>query len=153
MKYKLFVVIGGIVVVSAALMGVNHVAAQTPTPASYPSIIQLLAQKLGIDQTRVQQAFDEIHQEKKVQMEARMEQVLEDAVRAGKLTGAQKNALLEKLQSLKSQNQTSREHMMNQKQELQDWAKQQGIDIRSIFGGLKPHFGIMRPMGRHGWNK
>lgn len=143
----------GALMIGSGVFGVNHVAAQTNAPKT--SFIRELAHKLGIDQSRVQSAVDEITKERKSSMEKRFDQILDQALKDGKITEAQKQLILQKrqeLQNLKSdfKNITSeqrREAMKNQRQALEDWAKQNNIDLKFVLGA-HGHLGAFK--GRWG---
>jgi hypothetical protein len=157
-----------VAIAGAAVMGVTMVNAQTPTPASnaasptnpMTSLVQKIAQKFGLKEADVQAVFDQNRQDHMDQMQTRYESTLDQAVKDGKLKEAQKQLLLAKHKELQSQKlgqtenwgtmtpEQRKEAMLKQHQELQDWAKQNNIDIQYLFGfGGK---GMM--MGRHmGW--
>lgn len=132
-----------------SLFGVSQVLAQNST-GNYPPFVQQLAQKLGIDQSKVQSAFDEIRQENKSQMQTKFNDVLDQAVKDGKITEAQKQLILQKRQELQNTKanfkdmtpEQRRQAIQNQKQQLDDWAKQNNIDLKYLFGsGSFGHLG------------
>lgn len=137
--------------------GLTKASAQTPTSSPRQSFIERLAQKLGIGEEKVQQAFDDIMEERQSQVETRFEMMLNQAVKDGKLTEAQKKSILERRTQMKEQAkgwanltpQSRRDGMKNQREDLKSWATQNGIDIKYLFGGMRGHHGMM--MGKWGW--
>jgi len=158
-----------VAITGAAVVGVTTVNAQTPTPASnaasptnpITSLVQKIAQKFGLKEADVQAVFNQNRQDHMNQMQTRYESMLDQAIKDGKLTEAQKQLLLAKHKELQSQKQDQTENwgtmtpeqrkeaMLKKHQEFQDWAKQNNIDVQYLFGfGGK---GMM--MGKHrGWN-
>lgn len=120
----------------------------------FPTIVQKLAQKFGLKESDVQAVFDEHRTEKQTQMQAEFEEWLTKAVKDGKITEAQKQAVFAKHKELQEKRlsvwqnlkdmtpEERREASQTQRQELESWAEQQGIDIKYLsgFGGFKGHF-------------
>ncbi len=141
----------GIIILGATAFGATQVLAQNN---NQPSFVQQLAQKLGIDQSKVQQAVDQIKQDHKGQMQTNFQSKLDQLVKDGKITQQQEQLILNKFQEL-SQNKQNwknltpdqrKAQMQQQRQDMQTWAQQNNIDLKSIFGGN----GMMRGMG---WKK
>lgn len=133
--------------VGALALGGTQVFAQS---SNQPSFVQQLAQKLGLDQTKVQQAVDEIRQDHRNRMDTRFNEMLDQAVKDGKITTDQKDKILQKRQELQNikkdfKNMTPeqrRQAMQNQRQQLEEWAKQNNINLNYLFGkGPFMHFG------------
>lgn len=115
----------GVILVGGSLLGTSQVLAETDkssnnNPASF---IEQLAQKLGISQPKVQQAVGEIKKERGLRMQANSTAILDQAVKDKKITEAQKQLILQKKQELQ-----------NHRQQLEDWAKQNSIDTKYLFG-------------------
>ncbi len=154
MKISRKLLISGAVITAVGLtsMGTTAVFAQAGTR---PSLIALLAQKLGIDQSKVQTAFDQIKSERQTTMQQKFQDRL---VKDGKLTEVQKQAVLTEFASLKSKygadalkNMTPSERKQafaDEQNELKSWAQSQGIDLSLIKPGMQ-----MKGMGMHfrGW--
>ena len=127
----LAVVVGG-----TAFLGVRSVHAQSNN--GIQSLVQEIAQKFNLDQSQVQSVFDNHHSKRQDMMKQKMEDRLTQAVKDGKLTEAQKQAILTKIQEVKNnlmsadfKNKTPQEKkqaMEWQRQDLENWAKSQGID-------------------------
>jgi len=152
-KSGIALVVLGLAIVGGTAIGSTQVLAQN---GNYPSFVQQLAQKLGIDQSKVQQAVDEIKQEHKSELQNKFNDVLDQAVKDGKITEAQKQLILQKRQELQNTKQNfknmtpeqRKEAMQKQRQDLENWAKQNNIDLKYLFGPFG-HFGGFK--GRWGW--
>ena len=108
---------------------------------SQSGMITKLAQKLGVSETQVKSAFDELRNEHETEMKANMNTKLTTLVSEGKITEAQKAAIIAKMEELKSKMEANRETFKNltpeerktkmtaEKTELETWAKSQGIDL------------------------
>ena len=107
---------------------------------------QELAQKLGIDENKVQTAFDEIRREHQQEMQAQFTERLNQAVTDGRLTQDQKNLILQKHEELQTERQTEREQVQNMSreerrefmetrhEEMQAWGEANGIDLQYVMG-------------------
>ena len=148
------VTIGG-----AALLAVTRVSAQSSNKSA--GLVQAIAQKLNVDQSQVQSVVDQFRQDHKTKMQQNMqqreEQHLTKLVQDGKLTDAQKQAILNELASLKTKynpdnfknlsGDDRKKQMQAMKDELKSWFQSQGIDQNLIMG-----FGKGMIM-RRGWFK
>ncbi len=125
---------------SAALFGVSQVSAQNSDGRS--ELVTMIAQKFNLDQSQVQQIFDQHKDQMHQKMQQKMEDRLNQLVKDGKLTETQKQAMLAKMneertnfnpESMKDLTPEERKEKMDQhRQEMEDWAKTQGIDLSLI---------------------
>jgi hypothetical protein len=132
------VIAGGVVWVS-----IPKVSAQT---TSGKTIIQRLAEKFGAKETDVQSVFDQERTERQSEMQARYEERLTQAVQDGKITAAQKTAILTKHKEMQQERETERT-------EWQTWLKANGLENSEFglgFGGKGMGMGGMG-RGMHGW--
>src|SRR3989344_6193917 len=81
-------------VLAFGTLGVTLASAQTA--ASYPPIVQKIADRFGLDAKEVIQVFQEAHDEHQAEMEAQMLERLDDAVAEGTITQEQRDALFDK---------------------------------------------------------
>ncbi len=134
------------VVGSSIVLGTTYVSAQEGLDSS-TSIVNKIAQKFGLKTEDVQAVFDEHHAEMKTQMKGKLVDRLSQLVSEGKITEAQKEAIMAKMDELSaarlSLNERSKEmtpeerkaEMEKTRAELEAWAKEQGLDLSAI-GGL-----------------
>ncbi len=133
---------------SAALVGsgllIHPVFAQK---SGTTGLVQQLATKFNLKESDVQVVFDQYKQTAEADREAKQTTRLDQAVKDGKLTAAQKDLILAKQKEVKAQmdalhNSTDakadRKTAMDKIQtDLQSWAKQNSIDLKWVgpFGG------------------
>lgn len=136
----------------AGLTGAGFAYAATDTTSKtnpMDSLVSAVATKFNLNKDEVQKVFDEQHTAMEQERENEVKDELAQAVRDGKLTQAQSDAILAKraeLQKEREANRTSdqstsktdRKAAMDTKRtELETWAKEQGIDtqyLRFVFG-------------------
>lgn len=146
----LAVVIGG-----ASFLGVSHVSAQNAD--GFPSdLVTAIAQKFNLPQDQVQQVFTEHKQKHHAEMEQKMQERLTQLVTDGKLTEAQKQAIITKMaemknsfnpETMKDLTPEQRKQQMDQhRKDLDAWAKSQGIDPTLFPMRMGGH-----PGGMHRW--
>lgn len=148
------------VITSFALLGVIAVSVNNVNASFYglekDTIVSTLSQKLGVSEDKVQKAFDEIHKDRRTEMETQYQNMLSQAVKDGKLSDAQKQLLIDKYKELLSQRedqdkalktmtpQERRAKMQKRHDELKLWAQQNEIDPSYLFGFGKGHRMRMR---------
>ncbi len=145
MNKKLLVTLLGVAVLAlVATVGLKTVRADDST-TNYPPLIQKLAEKFNLNQDEVQGVFNDMQQERLQTMQQLREQKLEQAVTDGVITNDQKQALLTKWSEMEQ----ARE---KQRQEMQTWFQQQGIDQTKLTPYLGfGHHGGFEHMGMMGW--
>lgn len=93
-----------------------------------------LAEKLGIDQEKLDKAMDELREEKRIQKRAEISAGLDEAVKDGKITAEQRQLILDKHNSIESEKR-------QRGQEMRSWAEENGIDMEILrdygFGGKR----------------
>ncbi len=126
-------------------LGIGKAFADT---SSKTTLVQMIAQKFNLNQSDVQSVVDQYRQDRQTQMEAQFKTKLDQDVTAGKITAAQETLIINKHQELatnraaqmanfKAMTQAQRQAAMQKnKQDLTDWAKQNGIDVQYLFGGF-----------------
>ncbi len=151
MKKKIILPVLGLILVSVVALGVNQVHAQSNGNNFYSGLVQAIAQKFGLDQGQVQAVVDQYHTQQKQNMQQNMQQREQDRldklVQDGKINATQKQAILDELAALKSKynpanfkNMTAdqrKQQFQAQQDEINTWAKSQGIDPSY----LMPSFG------------
>ncbi len=144
MKSKFVLPVALIIVAGTAFIGSN-VFAQA-SQSNHPFATELAA-KLGIDESKVETAFDEIRTERQKEMETAFEKRVNEALSSGKITAAQKDLILKKHEELQAQRDQERASMRDATPEerrtimekrhddMKAWADENGIDYSSFFAG------------------
>ncbi|MBI3342937.1 hypothetical protein HY032_02175 [Candidatus Gottesmanbacteria bacterium] len=155
-KFAVVTVGLGLVVVSALASKAYAESATKP----FQTIIQKLATKFGLKEADVQSVFDQARSERQAQLQTKLDDKLSQAVKDGKITEVQKQAIMAKRKELQAKKLESREAwksmtadqrraaMAQQKTELEAWAKANGIDLSYLWGW---HRGFMHGF-RMGWH-
>lgn len=153
------VIIGGTMILNA-----NQVHAQSNNnPLS--KLVQMIAQKFGLDQNQVQSLVDQFQQEQKQnrvqKMKNKEKSRLDQLIQQEKITSIQEQAIIDELAALKSKYNTNNLKSMTLEErkaqfqamqnELNSWTKSQGIDPTLIMPGFgKGGFKRGRGMFEHG---
>lgn len=158
-KKKIFFPVLALAIIGTSLATTNFVSAQNTTGSN--SLVAAIAAKFNLNQSDVQAVFDEEHQKRETEMKQQMEAKLTQAVADGKITEAQKQAILKKFAEMKNNRpnpdefknltQEQRKAKMDEKKkEMETWANQNGIDLQTL-QGLIGHAGKrFGPRGRMG---
>jgi len=147
MNKKLIIPVFLAVFLTLAAVSANKISAEGDTDGS-TTLVQQIAARFGLKQADVQSAFDDFRTKRQAQGQQRLEDRLNQDVADGKLTPAQKELILNKHQELQSKRgnkpdnwfslspEERRSYMDAQRQEMQTWAKDNGIDTGYFFGGF-----------------
>ncbi len=106
------------------------------------SIVQKLATKFGLQETDVEAVFDDNRAEMQKEREQAFTDKLNKAVTDGKLTTAQKDAVLAKHAEMKNMRDAEREDRQQKRTKLTQWAEANNIDPSFLFGQMRdgaPH--------------
>lgn len=112
-----FIVLGGLI--SVGYFGASAIYADDFDP--HGTLITKISQKFNLDQSEVEAVFQSVRDERREEMKRKKEDRLNSAVNDGVITEAQKNAILAKMQEHQETRSQNRE-------EMQNWFKEQGID-------------------------
>lgn len=96
------------------------------------NMAQELAGKLGKSEDEVKNAFSSLREEHRAEAKNNFEARLSEAVAEGKITEDQKQLILAKHEELRAQFSAEKEQRESHRQEMQDWAKANGIDMESM---------------------
>lgn len=137
------------------LLGSTKALAADTSTSPMSSLVQKIADTFGLKTTDVQAVFDQNRAERKAQMEASYSDRLAKLVTDGKITEAQKQLILAKNKELQTKRESVMQSMQGKTQEerkaameanranreaektaLEQWAKQNGIDIQYLMGGF-----------------
>lgn len=144
----------GLIVFS--LMSVSYASAKNITGKSINGrsrIIQKIAEEFNLNESDVEAVFEEEKEERFAEMQALWIEKLDDLVNDGKISSDQKQAILDKheemytkmteLQDLSPYE--KKEKMKEMREEIKNWASEQGIDL-SFIGSM----GFGKDMGFRG---
>jgi hypothetical protein len=165
MNKKIFLTGLTVVILGAGILTSTQVFAQTANdPTS--SIVQKIADKFGLNKSDVQAVFDQDRADRKTAMEKKFESQLDQEVKDGKITEEQKQLIISKRKELETTRQSQMQNMQGKSQDeikaameankatieaertsLEDWAKQNGIDIKYLMGDLGMRGGPRNGMG------
>lgn len=131
-KIVISAVILGALVLGTVAYSANALAANT-SPGRNTEQSQALADKLGIDQAKVETAMNEIRAERQAERKTEVSSKLDQAVSDGVITVEQKQKILDRQAELEGQKGQKRT-------EMQQWYKDNGIDFDKVhqyigFGG------------------
>lgn len=139
-KYK-YLIPGFIAVAIATAIGATTISAQE-SGSNGLTMVQRIAQRFNLNESEVQQVFDEEHAERKAQMRTRLEERLSEAVTEGEITEEQKQAILDKhdemhnkMEALKDSDLTHKqrhEQMRAFHEEMKAWAEEEGLDMKDL---------------------
>lgn len=148
-KKKIFFPVLALAIITAATATASYVSAQDTTGPN--SLVAAIAAKFNLNQTDVQAVFDEEHSKREAEMKTQMEQKLTQAVTDGKITEAQKQAIIAHFAEMKN-NRSSKAEMQNltdeqrkakmeeRKAQEDTWLSQNGLTqetLKGIIGGPK----------------
>lgn len=130
------IVLGGLV--SAGYFGAGAIFADDNNP--HDTLILRIAQKFNLNESDVEAVFQSVRDEKQAEMKKQQEERLNEAVSDGVITEEQKEAILTKMQEHQGQRGQNRE-------EMQNWFEEQGIDETKLRDYLGPGGHGERRMG------
>jgi len=159
-KKKIIIPALALVVLGAGAYGISQAGAES-NRMGREAMIQRIAQRFGLNEEEVEKVFEENKSERQAQMKSNYEQMLTEAVSKGELTEEQKQLILAKKEEMWQEREKNREAHMNMSveerrtemekrhAELEQWAKDNGIDIKYLIGmgmGKMGSGGFMRGM-------
>jgi hypothetical protein len=129
-------------------------------PNPMQSLIQRIADKFGLKKDDVQAVFDQDRTDRQAEMEAKNLTQLDQLVKDAKITEAQKQLIINKRKEMESNRQSEMENLKDKTDEekkaafetnktkmdterkaLEEWAAQNGIDVKYLMGGFGGHKG------------
>jgi len=140
----------GLMLAVVTVVSVNQVHAQADNTNFYSGLAQLVAQKFGLDQSKVQEVVNQYHDQQKQKMQENLQQREQDRldklVQDNKITAAQKQAILDELTVLKNKYNRSnfkgmtaeqrKQQFQAEQDEIKAWAQGQGIDPSYLMPGF-----------------
>lgn len=152
---KAILPIAAVTLLGAGVYGVAQVSAASDQIDPQASLVQKLADKFKLDKAQVQAVFDEEHAAHQAKHEKKLEERLNQAVTDGKLTQAQKDAIVAENKKLKgileeAKNGTVEERraaMEKARTEARTWAEQNNLSPKWLMMGMGAHHkGMGGPM-------
>ena len=155
------VVIASAILVSLIFAGALSVyAADSAGTLNYPEIVDRIAKAFNLDPAKVNDVFNQYRKDKQAEalelFQKRFESMLDQAVKNGEITQAQKDAILSKMADVRKKrdeidnSKLTAEERANElallRQDVRDWAEKNGIDPGFVMPMLKG-YGRMRGMG------
>jgi len=142
----IFTVIGALaIILTAATACTNPLDAepveQNESPLEFGVLIEKFAERFGLDEDEVYEFVEQLRQGREIKAEEKLKQRLDELVSDGKITVKQKDAILQKLEELKTFREEledmkvseARKAIREKKQELKDWAEENDIDLKGFF--------------------
>lgn len=157
---KKMLITGAVTTVVGAGAFTGIVSAQTPSAVdTQQSLAQKIAQKFNLNQDDVQKVIDDNRSAHDAERQQRLEDQLNQAVKDGKITSAQKDQILAKMQemktyadSIKDKSADDKRTLMKSKMdELKQWAQDNNLSQYLPMAGGQGHHG-MHMMMRDGDN-
>lgn len=118
------------VIASVGYFGGNYVMAGDTNPM-HESLVTKIAQKFNLKEADVEAVFEAVRDEKQEEMKSQRVEKLSQAVSDGVITEAQKETLLAKMEEHVGERRENRE-------EMQNWYKEQGIDETKLREYMRP---------------
>lgn len=137
-KSKVTIALAAVALLGAVGYAMTIAVVRADETSSHP-IIQVLAERFGLNEEEVKEVFDEVHANHFAQKQTMWEEGLNEAVADGVITEEQKQALLDKKADMKT-------HKEEYKQEMQAWFEKEGIDSEALM-----QYGGFGKRGFHKW--
>jgi hypothetical protein len=156
----LFAALAAAVIGTTLFVSTKAYATEEPNTNPMSQLVQKIADKFGLNKSDVQAVFDQDRADRKTAMEQKFETQLDQDVKDGKITEAQKQLIISKRKELETTRQNKMQNMQGKSKEemktameankatmeaerksLEDWAKQNGIDVKYVMGGFGMHGG------------
>lgn len=148
-----------VLLTTAAVIGAGVMVSQTATAQEaiqgeqLTQIVERIAQKLNMQPSQVQLVLDEMRSEKQTMMQTHLEERLTQSVTDGKISEAQKAAILAKHAEMQTRMETLKDltpeerktEMQKIHEEMGSWAESNGIDFP--FAGFGRGFHRVGKMG------
>lgn len=133
-------------VAAVSIIGVGSLATVASAQGNGDTLVDKISQRFNVDKNEVQKVFDEQRETRQAERQQSYEEMLNQAVKDGKLTQEQKDKVLAKHNEIKKEMEQNREEMRNKtpeerqqlreqrheemekkRAELEQWEKDNGI--------------------------
>ena len=148
MKKSLLIPALALTMVGTVLFATQTFAQDTNSP--HATLVQHIAEKFNLNKDDVQKVFDEERANRESAQQTKFASRLDQYAKDGKITDAQKKLILDKMSSMNANRAEEVEKLKSmtpdqrnatikaQKDELKTWAKNNGIDLKSLLGVFSP---------------
>jgi hypothetical protein len=132
---------------AAAIASIGTVAENNDSKTDpMSSLVDKIANRFNLNKADVQKVFDEERSTRQAEREAKISERLQKLVDEGTITADQKTKIEAKLKELKSEREANRDAFKNlsaeerkskmeaKRTELENWAKENGIDLTKLMG-------------------
>lgn len=146
-KNKLLLTLAGAAIIGGTMLTTHTAFAQTVgigKAGPMSSLAEKIATRFNLNQEEVEAVFDEVREEHLAEMQAKYQAHLDQLVTDGEITEEQKQLIIAKHEELRSQHdemisnfenmteEQRRAAMESERQELEAWAEQNGIDLQYL---------------------
>lgn len=109
--------------------------------SGHSPLLERIAERFDLDIDEVTDFVEELREERRAGMEERFEERLDGLVEDGKITGDQKEAILEKKEEMEAFREEledmkvsqARETMKEMREELKEWAEENDFELKHFF--------------------
>lgn|SRR6185369_943261 len=145
-KKKLLIPALALTMAGTVLFATGHAFAQSTD--TRVSLVQQIADKFGLNKDEVQAVFDQAKSDRQAKRQDKFDARLDQLVSGGKITEAQKQLILDKFKDIAADRAANREKLQSMtpdqrkaflkadRDALATWASDNGIDLKSLFGGF-----------------
>lgn len=152
---KQTLLLGVVALTTGALLYTSVGTAYAQEGANFTSIVQRIAERFNLDESEVQQVFDEAHEDRHQMMKEHRIEHLDEAMENGDITAEQKQAILDKHNEMKTNmeelkdltHEERHEAMQALHKEMQQWLDDNDISLSFMDGRHKGPMGHHRMMG------
>jgi hypothetical protein len=140
MNKKIVVPIVGLTFLALAVFESGKIYAQTP--AKQQTLIDMLSTKFGLKKTDIQSVFADFQKQRQLDMMANFSTKLDQLIKDGKITSAQKDLIVNKRTEIINQKQSSdwqnltsqqrKDKLTQLRTDLAAWAKSNNIDAQYL---------------------
>jgi hypothetical protein len=123
-------------------MGIKLYMNQNITQSKYSPVIQKLIEKYNLDTKEVDKIIQENRTERQIEVQEEINNRLDLAIKEQKITPMQKELILHKLEEWRNEKMSwmglsfeeRKLKMKEQRAKMQQWSKENNINLRDVFG-------------------
>lgn len=110
---------------AVSIIGVGSLASVAQAQGDGDNLVDKISQRFNVDKNEVQKVFDEERESRQADRQKGYEEMLNQAVKDGKLTQEQKEKVLTKHNEMKKEMEQNRDEMMNKSESERDQLRDQ----------------------------